>query len=145
MKYQLHCPHCNHEFTYDNGYYDKNITRLGMEISSITRQLAEHKTLPWPEQKRRSDWYFRVKKQLAEKQEELAGLKAIRKVSDQQIKFAEYQIFKNLVKEQFGEKVYKELLEKVIKELEAYQISGLMLHEYSRSNAKANVTSINKI
>ena len=145
MKYQLHCPKCNHEFAYDNGYYDKNITRLGMEIKEIQRQLAEHRTLPWPEQKRRTDWWFRTKKVLAEKQEEIGELKAIRKVCDQQIKFAEYSIFRQLFHEQYGEKAYKEMIEKVQKELEAYKISGLMWHEYTRSNAKSNVTSINKL
>ena len=145
MKYQLHCPKCHHEFTYDNGYYDSNIARLGMEIQSLTRQLSEHRTLPWAEQKRRSDWYFRTKKALAEKQEEIKGLKEIRKVSDQQVKRAEFQIFKNLVKEKYGEEAYKSLIAKMEKELEAYKVSGLMWHEYTRSNAKSNVTSINKL
>ncbi len=145
MKYQLHCPKCNHEFAYDNDYYDRNIARLGMEIASLTKQLAHHKTLPWSEQKRRTDWYFRAKKALTEKQEEIKGLKEIRKISDQQVKRAEFQIFKNLVKEQYGEAAYKSLLAKMEKELEAYKVSGLMLHEYTRSNAKSNVTSINKL
>jgi len=32
MKYQLTCPNCHYEWHYDNGYYDDNITRLGIEI-----------------------------------------------------------------------------------------------------------------
>ena len=35
MKYQLTCPKCKYEFSYDNGYLDDNITRLGIEILSI--------------------------------------------------------------------------------------------------------------
>lgn len=145
MKYQLHCPKCHHEFTYDNGYYDKNIERLGMEIAELTRRLAEHKLLPWPEQKRRTDWWLRTKKLLAQKQEELASLKAIRKVADQQVNQHMHHVFKRLVKEQYGEEAYLELIEKCKKELEAYKVSDLMRHEYTRSNAKEGVTSINKI
>lgn len=145
MKYQLHCPKCNHEFAYDKDYYDRNIARLGTEIFNLTKQLQHHRTLPWPEQKRRTDWFFKTKERIAEKQEELAGLKAIRKVADQQVKFAEYQIFKNLFKEQYGEKAYKDMIAKVQAEMEAYKVSGLMWHEYTRSNAKSNVTSINKL
>lgn len=145
MKYQLRCPKCNHEFAYDNGYYDRNIERLGMEIAELTRKLAEHRLLPWPEQKRRTEWWLRTKKALAQKQEELAGLKAIRKAADQQIHHYEYHEFKRLVKERLGEQEYQELIAKVTQELEAYKVSGLMRHEYTKSNAKEGVTSINKI
>ena len=63
---QLRCPKCGHEFGYDNGYYDRNIERLGHEIADLNRQLAQHKLLPFPEQKRRTDWWLRTKKALAE-------------------------------------------------------------------------------
>lgn len=42
---QLRCPKCGHEFGYDNGYYDRNIERLGHEIQDLIRQLANHKLL----------------------------------------------------------------------------------------------------
>ena len=145
MKYQLTCPKCKHEFAYNNGYYDKNISRLGVEIQDIIRQLAEHKLLPWPEQKARTDWYFRAKRSLAEKQKELAELKAFRKVADQQVDIMFFKIFKELVKEEFGQEVYERLIDKANTECEAYQASGLMRHEYTRARNKANVTSINKL
>lgn len=84
---QLRCPKCGHEFGYDNGYYDRNIERLGHEIADLNRQLAQHKLLPFPEQKRRTDWWLRTKKALAEKQEQLGELKAIRKAADQQLNY----------------------------------------------------------
>lgn len=145
MKYQMTCPNCKYEFTYDNGYLDKNIARLGCEIYDIQSQLAEHRLLPKPEQMRRTDWWLRAKHSLTEKQKELAELKAIRKVSDQQIKQYEHLVFKELVKEFVGEAQYKKFLEQVDSELEAYKTSGLMQHEYTRSNSKSNVTSINKL
>lgn len=145
MKYQVTCPNCHHEWHYDNGYYDDNITRLGIEIQDIMLQLRKHKELPKSEQYARTDWWLSAKRALTEKQKQIAELKAIRKQYDQQINQYEYQTFKNLVKEFVGEAKYKELLEKMKLELEAYQASGLMRHEYTRSNSKSSVTSINKL
>lgn len=145
MKYQVTCPNCHYEWHYDNGYYDDNITRLGIEIQDIILQLRKHKELPKSEQFARTEWWLSAKKALTEKQKQLAELKAIRKQYDQQIKAYEYQAFKNIVKEAVGEVKYKEFIAQMEKELEAYQTSGLMRHEYTRSNSKSNVTSINKI
>ena len=145
MKYQVTCPNCHYEWHYDNGYYDDNITRLGIEIQDIMLQLRKHKELPKSEQFAKTEWWLSAKKALTEKQKQLAELKAIRKQYDQQIKAYEYQAFKNIVKEAVGEVKYKEMLAQMEKELEAYQTSGLMRHEYTRSNSKSNVRSINKI
>ncbi len=145
MSRQMRCPRCGHEFAYDNGYYDQNIERLGAEIKEITLQLAEHNMLPWPEKKARTDWWRRAKAALAAKQKELGELKAIRKVCDQQLKAVEFQVFKDLVKERFGEEEFRKLIAEMEKETEAYRISGLMRHEYTRSNAKPGVTNINKL
>lgn len=141
---QLRCPKCGHEFGYDNGYYDRNIERLGHEIADLNRQLAQHKLLPFPEQKRRTDWWLRTKKAIAEKQEQLGELKAIRKAADQQIKYAEAVIFRDLVKERLGEKEYMKLVLEAEKEMDAYKISGQMWHEYSRTRGQS-VTNINKL
>ena len=37
------------------------------------------------------------------------------------------------------------MVEEVEQELKAYRISSLMQHEYTRSNSKGDVTSINKL
>lgn len=144
-KYQLVCPRCHHEFTYDNGYYDSNIARLGAEINEINLKLQQHRALPWPEQQRRSEWYFRTKRILTRKQKELGELRAIRKCADQQVNAMEYQLFKTLLKERYGEEAFYALLKDVDKELEAYRVSGLMRHEYTRSNALSDVTSVSKL
>ena len=144
MKYQLTCPNCHHEFAYDNGYIDKNITQLGHEIETIKLQLTEFKLLPYAEQRRRAEWRLRAKQALAIKQRDIKDLRAIRKACDQHVNQYMYQVFKDLVKERFGEIAYKELLEAAKKECEAYTASGLMRHEYSRRDG-GSVTSINKI
>lgn len=145
MKYQMTCPKCKHEFAYDSDYYEKNIVRLGHEIQDIILQLRNHKLLPWPEQKARTDWYFRTKKALTEKQKELGELKAVRRFADQQLDRMRIKILRNLMEEEIGSEAFWKLCEKADKELEAYKVSGMMAHEYTRSNSKANVTSINKL
>lgn len=145
MKYQLHCPKCHHEFAYDNGYYDRNIHRLGMEIQQITKQLTDFKLLPLEERKRKERWRQQMRSILQEKSAEISELKAIRKGADQQVLRAKYEIFKDIVLERYGEQAVLEMLKEADKELEAYKVSGLMVHEYTRSNSKSNVTSINKI
>ena len=145
MKYQISCPNCHHEWHYDNGYYDDNITRLGIEIQTIILQLQEHYKLPKYEQHQRTDWYKSAKRALAGKQKELAELKALRKQYDQQVNQYAYAKLKELVKEYVGEIKYQELIEQMKSELEAYSTSGMMRHEYTRSNSKSSVTSISKL
>jgi len=145
MKYQLTCPNCHYEWHYDNGYYDDNITRLGIEIHDITLQIQKHKQLPKAEQYARTEWWLSAKRALAEKSKQLAELKAIRKQCDQQINLYGHEVFKNLVRDVVGEAKYNELIEQMKSELEAYQMSGLMRHEYTRSNSKSSVTSIDKL
>ena len=145
MKYQITCPVCHHEWHYDNGYYDDNITRLGVEIQTIILQLQKHNQLPKSEQYARTDWWKSARIALAEKQKELAELKALRKQYDQQRHRYEYQKFKQLVKEYVGEIKHKELLATTEKELEAYSLSDTMRHTYTRSNSKSSVTSINNL
>lgn len=145
MSYQLTCPKCKHEFAYDNGYYDKNITRLGQEIAEINLQLQEHRLLPWPEQKARTDWFLRAKRALAEKQKDLGELKAIRKAADQQLDRMMVITLKNIIRDEFGQEVYDRILRRALAEHEAYRMSDMMRHEYTRSNSKTDVTSINKL
>lgn len=145
MSRQLTCPKCNHEFTFDNGYYDENITRLGQEIHDINRQLADHKLLSWPEQKARSDWYHRARRSLYEKQKELGELKAIRKMVDQQIDKVLIEILKDLIREELGERKGNALITKALEQVEGYKASDLMRHEYTRSNHKSGVISVGKL
>lgn len=145
MKYQLTCPKCKHEFAYDNGHIDAKIARLQAEFQSLQRQLSEHKMLPKDEQFRRTAWWKRTKARFAQVQEELVAAKAFRKVSDQQVEKFKHDAFKHLVREYIGDEAYIRLMEQAEADCKAYEISGLMRHEYTRSNAKANVTSINKL
>ena len=145
MKYQMTCPKCKHEFAYDNGHIDAKIARLVAEQQSLQRQLTEHKMLPKDEQYRRTAWWKRTKARFAQVTEELSNLKSFRKSADQQLDKFKMDAFRHLVREELGDAVYIRLCEQAEKDCEAYQISGLMRHEYTRSNAKADVISINKL
>lgn len=79
------------------------------------------------------------------KQAELRDLKEYRKLADQQMKKMEFHLFKALTREYVGEDVYMEIIKKMETDLEAYKVSGCMMHEYTRSQHMSSVTSINKL
>lgn len=144
MKYQLTCPKCRHEFAYDNGHIDQKIAGLRSELADIGVKLERFKRMNSQIRRKHTELRDALQIRKAEIVKELTELKAFRKVADQQIKSYEYLVFKELVKERYGEAVYKDLLKKTDAELAAYKASGLMRHEYSRKGG-ATVTSINKI
>lgn len=145
MSLQMTCPYCKQEFPYDNGKLDREISNIGQRIATINRELASIKASQPRVRKAEEGRRKVLVLELTELMEKISGLKTVRKAADQQIKFFEYQAFKDIVRERHGEAEYQKILYMVQEELRAYKVSGLMLHEYTRSNAKANVTSINKL
>ena len=143
---QMTCPFCKQEFPYDNGRLDREISMKGQRIHEITRRLSEIKYMDkrlwskatWKERKR-------LTLELSQLKVEIAELKAVRKACDQQINSFSYQMFKEIVKERYGETEYRAILDQVEEELKAYKISGLMRHEYTRAPGRSNVTSVNKL
>ena len=132
-------------FPFDNGKLDRDISNIGQRISTINRELAEIKTAG-PRARKAAEGRRKVLTlELHRLIERVSGLKAIRKAADQQIKAYEYQAFKDIVKDRYGEAEFRQILTMVEEEIKAYKISGLMRHEYTRSNSKSNVTSINKL
>ena len=142
---QMTCPFCKREFPYDNGKIDREISQAGQRIAEINRELASIKCASRTTQRSREGRRKVLVLELSDLMVKISELKAIRKASDQQIKSYEYMIFKEIVKDRYGEKAYHEILDAVIKELQAYKTSGLMRHEYTRAGAKSSVTSINKL
>ena len=143
MALQMTCPFCKQEFPYDNGALDREISSLGVRIAAINRRLVEIKsgkhTRETGEERRR------LVSELSRKQERITQLKALRKVCDQQIKRLEYQSFKNIVKDRYGEEAYNSILAEVDEELKAYRVSDTMKHDFSIAPGKKPVTTINKI
>lgn len=143
MALQMTCPFCKREFPYDNGRLDVEISRNAQRITEIGRRLTEikyalHTKETWKEKRKLEIELTRLMAEQSEK-------KSVRKACDQQINSFAYQLFKEFVKEKYGDEAYHEILDKVMNELQAYKISGLMRHEYTRARNKANITSINKL
>lgn len=146
MAVQLTCPFCKKEFPFDNGALDAEIHKLGIRVSQLTKRLGEIKALP-PYKKTIATKKERESliSELESRKGRLAELKAKRKVVDQQLNAYSFMLFKEIVKDKYGVEEYKRILAEVDEELQAYQASGLMRHEYTRANSKKNVTGINKI
>lgn len=145
MSLQMTCPYCKREFPYDNGDLDRKISLAGQRIREITLELAKIKAMHPKLRREREGRRSVLVLELNEAQKEITELKAVRKACDQQIKRYEFETFKRLVKERYGEEEYRKLYTHVEEELQAYRVSDLMKHEYTRSNAKADVISINKL
>lgn len=145
MKYQMVCPNCHHEWHYDQGYYDDNIARLGIEIKEITLQIQAHKQKPKYIQYQNTEWWLSAKKALTAKQKELAELKALRKIYNEQRNKSIDAYFMQIVKEKVGEANYIKWREQAEKEAGAYTIKDIMKTPYSRANYKEGVTSIDKL
>ncbi|MBR2048296.1 MAG: hypothetical protein IJ960_06825 [Oscillospiraceae bacterium] len=145
MKYQMICPKCKHEFAYDNGEIDARISYLSHQVTTLNLKLQEHRTLPKEEQYARTAWWRRTKAELAKAQKELAEAKAFRKVADQQTRRFIHDAFCHLVREEIGDEAYIRLKRQAEADTEAYTMSGLMRHEYTRANYKSNVVSVSKV
>lgn len=140
---QMTCPFCKQEFPYDNGALDREISSLGVRIATINKRLSDIKNgnHNWETGEERK----RLVSELGRKRERLTQLKALRKVCDQQIKRLEYQSFKNIVKERYGEEAYYSIVAEVDEELKAYRVSDTMKHDFSIAPGRKPVTTINKI
>lgn len=145
MSIQMTCPYCKKEFPFDNGKLDKEIEMSKQKIAKVNEELVQIKALPKSLRKMREGRRKVLVLEQHREQSRVTELKSIRKASDQQIKYYEYQEFKNIVKELYGEEAYKKIIELVDENIKAYKLSGLMRHEYTRSQNKCAVTSTNKL
>lgn len=145
MALQMTCPYCKREFPYDNGNLDREISEIGHRISEISRELTEIKASQ-PAVRRAKEGRRKVLAlESADLQIKIKELKAIRKACDQQIKRFELDTIKEIIRNRYGEAEFRKVIELMEAELQAYKLSGQMFHEYTRSGAKSNVTSINKL
>lgn len=145
MSIQMTCPYCKREFPYNNGELDREISNTQQRITAINVELSSIKALAPKTRKAKEGRKKVLVIELTKLMEKVAGLKAVRKACDQQVKAYEYQAFKNIVKERCGQAEYMKIVSMVEEEIKAYKISGLMRHEYTRSQHKSNVISINKL
>lgn len=145
MSVQMICPFCKREFPFNNGNLDKEIQIYKQRVTKISEELTDIKNMPLNSKKKNNERRKRLVSEKAKIERKLVELKTIRKATDQQRKQYEYYMFKTIVRERHGEEEFRKIIDIVEEEVKAYEISGLMWHEYTRSNSKSNVISINKL
>lgn len=146
MKTQMTCPFCKKEFPFDNGELDRKIAFYSQKVTENNAKCAEIKAiLASKNDEQLLNEKRRIVIQTNWMMAELSKLKSRRKIVDQQISRYSYQIFKTLFREKYGEEAFRDMLDAVQEELKAYEISETMKHEYTRSQSKNSVISINKI
>ncbi len=143
MKYQITCPKCKHEFSYNQGAIEAEIRRNAAEIADLKQKMTEFKLWSYSKKKEYSEnrkrWNYRLE-QLAKRQIEL---KAIRKLMHDNVEDGILKSFKEYVKEEIGIQRYLELWEKAEKDAASYNVADMAKVQYT-SNKKP-VTSINKL
>lgn len=122
-KVQLICPKCKYEFSFNLGEIDTNILELGRDIQSISRQLAEFKTLPEIEQKKRLYWRKQTLFALEKKKEQLKQFKIRSKSVHDEVTRMNYQLLKNVIKDFYGNDEFERCINEVIERGKAYKIS----------------------
>ena len=143
MKYQITCPKCKHEFSYNEGEIEAEIRRNAVEIEDLKAKMVEFKLWSYSKKKEYSEtrkrWNLRLT-QLGKRQTEL---KAIRKLMHDNYSDGILKSFKEYVKEEIGLQRYLELWEKAEKDAESYNIADMAKVQYT-SNKKPVIT-INKL
>lgn len=131
---QLTCPKCKYEFSFNLGDLDTQIMTLGKDIQSITRQLAEFKTLSKEEQKTKSYWKKQTVFALQKKKEQLTKLKIRSKSVHDEVTRMNYHILKNVIKEFYGNNEFERCINEVIERGKAYKISETIgIENYTHS------------
>lgn len=133
-KVQLVCPKCKHEFNFNLGDLDKQILELGRDILSISRQLAEFKTLSSEEQTKKLYWRKQAIYGLEKKKEQLKKLKIKSKAVHDEVTRTNYHILKNVIKDFYGDKEFERCINEVIERGKAYKISDTIgIDNYTHS------------
>lgn len=140
--YQISCPNCHHEWSYSGNYYSQKIKQLGHDIEEINNQISKNKKLP--ECKRNKEWEKSAIEAKNIKLKQLKELKDIKSQYNIEMNMNIYEWFKQLVKDEIGEKRYKELIEQADKEARAYSINTIARTTYSRKGGE-KIISVTKI
>lgn len=133
-KVQLICPKCKYEFSFNLGDLDTQILELGRDIQSITRQLAEYKTLSEEKQKEKYKWKRQTIFALEKKREQLKKLKIKSKSVHDEVTRMNYQILKNIIKDFYGDDEFERCINEVIERSKAYKLNETMgINNYTHS------------
>lgn len=136
-KVQLICPKCKYEFNFNLGELDEQILELGKDIQSMSRQLAEFKTLSIAEQKEKLHWRRQAIYALEKKKEQLKRLKIKSKAVHDEVTRMNYQLLKNIIKDFYGNDEFERCINEVIERGKAYSLKDTMgIDNYTHSKGK---------
>lgn len=143
-KIQLICPKCKHEFQCNVGALEEQKVNLSNRLTEIYKWIAQYKYLPEDVKKQSKNIKERKGKiiQLEEIKKELSAVNAKLRIVRKEIEIQEFKIFRNIVKEFYGEKEFQKCIDEMHEREKAYQIKDTMGIDYYSS---ASGKHINKI
>jgi hypothetical protein len=142
---QLTCPYCKKEFPFNNGWLDKEYEAEKTELQRLTREISVLKAQPYSVQRKNEGKIKALGLRIQDCQMRCTALRKVRKLKDQQLENYKFLIYRRIIAEKFGQEFDIDVTSRALQELEAYKISGLMWHEYTKARYKKGVTSIGKL
>lgn len=130
--YGFFCPHCNREIAYNMSYYNNKIAELKADISNIDLEFARQKGNEQVDK----DWKRRAQSAKSIKIKQLAELKAYRTTANEYLNHNIEHTMCQLVKDKYGEEVYKQLIEEAEKLCEHTTAIAAMKVAYTRADGK---------
>lgn len=121
--YAFMCPHCGQEIKYDQSYYNKTISELRAQITSIQLQLKNH---PFDGSTESKEWRRKANEAMSIKAQQVQELKAIRAAGNVVVKQHIDRAFISLVKEKIGEENFAKWMYEAEKRIEYESFENLM-------------------
>lgn len=131
-KMHLKCPKCNYDFEYNEGYVERKIDELRMEIHSIDSQLADFKA-KHPYGYKTDPWYRSAVKAKTTKTEQLSEIRNYRKLAYNQRDVQMFYALKARLRRELGEEKYMQLIQELEDELR-YNVADLAKQKYTNFN-----------
>ena len=132
---QITCPQCKFEFPYNKRALENRIKAVGQTIFEKRNELAKINKIP--KEKLNKEELKRRKKEIEYFENNLMELKMKRDTLKDQEDTLVLKNLKNLIKEQYGDDVYKRLVDEALRRSAAYNTENMMkLGYYSRAGGK---------
>lgn len=145
-RWALVCPKCKNEFAYDDDALLAEREVIAERIRQLQGQIAQAKAQSvYSKQDRdyKSKIVNQLGMQLSECHEQIANINRVRHQARNAVEEKRVREFINLIKEEYGEREYKRLWDKVDESFRPSSITELMKHSYSCGRQDA--TGINKL
>ncbi len=134
---QMRCPVCGEEFAFPRGRLDAERDSLARKNMELTARLQEIKLIPpgkrTQETAKERAWLIREQGRTLNRIKEI---KTIMKQASEPITSDLFQLYREKTAEAYGKGADEKIIEWAKENLQAYHISGLSAHEYTRAGGK---------